>query len=110
MMSMIGHMIFGLIVGFVARWIFSGWTPHGLILTMLLGLAGAWLGGVLGRVLGLYNEGHPAGFFMAVVGALVLLFLYHLAVGSSGRAAIGPTPAEIQVGRTIALRSLSFLC
>ena len=84
-------------------------TTH-LILTMLLGLVGAWLGGVLGRVLGLYNEGHPAGFFMAVVGALVLLFLYHLAVGSSGRASIDRAPAEVQVARTIALRSLSLLC
>ena len=96
MISMIGHMIFGLIVGFVARWIFPGLTPHGLILTMLLGLAGAWLGGFLGRVLGMYSEGHPAGFFMAVVGALVLLFVYHLVVGGAGRASIAPTPTEIQ--------------
>jgi uncharacterized membrane protein YeaQ/YmgE (transglycosylase-associated protein family) len=90
MLSMIGHMIFGLIVGFVARWIFPGWTPHGLILTMLLGLAGAWVGGILGRMLGLYNEGHPAGFFMAVVGALVLLFAYHLVAGGARRASVAP--------------------
>ena len=48
----------------------------GLILTMILGLVGAWLGGFLGRKLGMYKEGHPAGFFMALIGALVVLFIY----------------------------------
>jgi uncharacterized membrane protein YeaQ/YmgE (transglycosylase-associated protein family) len=48
----------------------------GLILTMLLGLVGAWLGGLIGRVTGMYKEGHPAGWFMALVGALIVLFIY----------------------------------
>ena len=53
----------------------------GLILTMILGLVGAWLGGFIGRKIGLYKEGHPAGFLMALVGALIVLFVYSLAVG-----------------------------
>jgi len=48
----------------------------GLILTMILGLVGAWLGGLIGRMPGMYKEGHPAGYLMALVGALVLLFVY----------------------------------
>jgi uncharacterized membrane protein YeaQ/YmgE (transglycosylase-associated protein family) len=47
----------------------------GLILTMFLGLVGAWLGGVIGRATGMYREGHPAGFFMALVGAVIVLFI-----------------------------------
>jgi uncharacterized membrane protein YeaQ/YmgE (transglycosylase-associated protein family) len=48
----------------------------GLILTMILGLVGAWLGGVIGRATGMYGEGHPAGFFMAFLGAVIVLFIY----------------------------------
>ena len=47
----------------------------GLILTMILGLVGAWVGGLIGRALGLYREGHPAGYFMAFVGACIVLFV-----------------------------------
>ncbi len=47
----------------------------GLIVTMILGLVGAWLGGMIGRATGMYREGHPAGFFMALVGALIVLFV-----------------------------------
>ena len=48
----------------------------GLILTMILGLVGAWLGGLIGRMMGMYKEGHPAGWFMALIGALIVLFIY----------------------------------
>ena len=92
MFHIIGHMIFGLIVGIVARIIFPGFTPHGIILTMLLGIVGAWLGGAIGRMLGMYGPGHPAGFFMAVIGALVVLFLYHLAMGSNYHASTMAPP------------------
>jgi uncharacterized membrane protein YeaQ/YmgE (transglycosylase-associated protein family) len=47
----------------------------GLILTMILGLVGAWVGGLIGRALGLYSEGHPAGYFMAFIGACIVLFV-----------------------------------
>ncbi len=79
MMHMIGHMIFGLIIGIIAKFIMPGPNPGGIIVTMLLGIAGAWVGGFLGRSLGLYKEGHPAGFFMALIGAIILLVIYHFA-------------------------------
>jgi len=80
MVHMILHAIFGLIIGLLARAIMPGGQRMGLILTMVLGLVGAWLGGVIGRTTGMYREGHPAGFFMALVGALIVLFVYSLAV------------------------------
>jgi uncharacterized membrane protein YeaQ/YmgE (transglycosylase-associated protein family) len=76
MLHMIGHAIFGLLIGLVARAVMPGQQHMGLILTMLLGLIGAWLGGLIGRVTGMYKEGHPAGWFMALVGALIVLFIY----------------------------------
>ncbi len=61
MLHMISHAIFGLIIGLIARAILPGRQHMGLILTMILGLVGAWLGGLLGRVTGIYKEeGHPA--------------------------------------------------
>jgi uncharacterized membrane protein YeaQ/YmgE (transglycosylase-associated protein family) len=79
---MIGHMIFGLIIGFIAEMIMGKpGARSGLIVAMVVGLVGAWLGGMLGRALGMYKEGHPAGFFMALLGAIILLFIYHLAAG-----------------------------
>ena len=75
MLSMIGHGIFGLIIGLLARAIMPGYHHMGLILTMILGLVGAWLGGLIGRATGMYREGHPAGFFMAFVGACIVLFV-----------------------------------
>lgn len=81
MVHMIGHAIFGLIIGLLARAIIPGRQHMGLILTMILGLVGAWLGGLIGRLTGMYHEGHPAGWFMALVGALIVLFIYSRVVG-----------------------------
>ena len=78
MFSMIGHAIFGLLIGLVARAVMPGRQHMGLILTMILGLVGAWLGGLIGRATGMYREGHPAGFFMALVGAVVVLYIYSM--------------------------------
>ena len=83
MISVIGHLIMGLIIGLVARAVLPGRQHMGVILTMLLGMIGAWLGGLIGRVTGMYEEGKPAGFVMAVVGALVLLLVYSFATRSS---------------------------
>ena len=74
-MHMLLHALFGLIIGLVARAIMPGAQHMGLILTMILGLVGAWLGGLIGRATGMYREGNPAGFLMALVGALVVLFV-----------------------------------
>ena len=80
-MSVIAWIIFGLIVGIVAKFLMPGRDPGGVILTVLLGIAGALVGGYLGRALGLYREGDPVGFVMAVVGSIVLLILYRLVAG-----------------------------
>jgi len=76
MLHMIGHAIFGLIIGLLARAVMPGAQHMGLILTMILGIVGASLGGLVGRLMGMYKEGHPAGWFMALVGALIVLFVY----------------------------------
>jgi len=76
MIHMIGHAIFGLIIGLIARAVMPGRQHMGLLMTMILGLVGAWLGGLIGRVTGMYSEGHPAGWFMALLGALIALFIY----------------------------------
>jgi len=78
MLHMIGHAIFGLIIGLVARAVLPGGHHMGLIVTMILGLVGAWLGGFIGQKTGMYKEGHPAGFFMALVGAVIVVFVYSL--------------------------------
>ena len=83
MMSMIGHALMGLLIGLVARAVLPGRQHMGFILTMLLGMVGAWLGGLIGRMTGMYEEGKPAGFVMAVVGALVVLLVYVFATRSS---------------------------
>ncbi len=82
MLHMIGHIIFGLVIGLIAEFIMPRPHPGGIIVTILLGIAGAWVGGLIGRMLGLYQEGHPAGFFMALLGAIILLTIYHFAAGS----------------------------
>jgi uncharacterized membrane protein YeaQ/YmgE (transglycosylase-associated protein family) len=77
-MGIIGWIIFGLIVGAVAKLLMPGRDPGGWIVTILLGMAGALVGGFLGRAVGWYGPNDAAGFLMALVGALVLLGLYRL--------------------------------
>lgn len=76
MLSMIGHAVLGLIVGLVAKLLLPGHDPGGLLVTAVIGMVGGWLGGVIGRALGWYGEGHPAGFVMSVIGAMALLLAY----------------------------------
>ena len=78
-----GWMLFGLIVGVVAKLLMPGRDPGGMIVTILLGIGGALVGGFLGRVLGWYGDGDPVGFIMAVIGAMALLFAYRKLNGSS---------------------------
>lgn len=82
-MSIIGWIVFGLIVGVVAKLLMPGRDPGGMIVTILLGIAGALIGGFVGRALGWYGEGDPVGFIMAVVGAILLLFAYRKFRGPS---------------------------
>ncbi len=77
MFGVLGWIIFGAIVGLIAKLLHPGRDPGGFIVTILIGIAGSFLGGFLGRALGLYRQGQSAGLFMSILGAIVLLVLYH---------------------------------
>ena len=79
MMNVIGWIVFGLIVGIIAKFLMPGRDPGGFIITTLLGIAGALVGGFLGGLLGLYGQGDPVGYIMAVLGSIVLLLIYRMA-------------------------------
>ena len=70
--------LIGLVAGALAKLIMPGKDPGGIIVTMLLGIAGSLLAGFLGRLLGLYQPGQGAGLIMSVVGAILLLVVYRL--------------------------------
>jgi len=78
MIELLGWMVFGLIVGVIAKLVMPGRDPGGIIVTMLLGVAGAMIGGFLGRTLGWYGPNQAAGFLMSLLGAIVLLALYRV--------------------------------
>jgi uncharacterized membrane protein YeaQ/YmgE (transglycosylase-associated protein family) len=80
-MHIIWTLIIGLIVGAVAKLIMPGRDPGGIIITILLGIAGSFVGTFIGQALGLYRDGSGAGFIMSVIGAIILLFLYRLIIG-----------------------------
>ena len=80
-MHIIGWILFGLIVGIVAKFLMPGRDPGGFVITVILGIVGALVGGFVGRVLGLYRDGDPVGFVMAVIGAIILLAVYRFTLG-----------------------------
>ena len=86
MFGVIGWIVFGLIVGAIAKLLMPGRDPGGVLVTMLLGIAGALLGGYTGRALGWYGPEDSAGFLMSLLGAVLLLVLYRMAVGGRARA------------------------
>jgi uncharacterized membrane protein YeaQ/YmgE (transglycosylase-associated protein family) len=77
MFGVLGWIVFGLVVGIIAKLLMPGRDPGGFIITALLGIAGAVIGGFVGRAFGLYGPGEPAGFLMSTLGAVILLFIYH---------------------------------
>jgi uncharacterized membrane protein YeaQ/YmgE (transglycosylase-associated protein family) len=85
-MDILLWIVFGLVVGIVAKFLMPGRDPGGIIVTIVLGVIGALVGGWIGRVLGMYREGEAAGFIMAVVGAVVVLALYRLIMPGRHRA------------------------
>ncbi|WP_207481485.1 GlsB/YeaQ/YmgE family stress response membrane protein [Arenibaculum pallidiluteum] len=80
-MGIIGTLIIGLIAGALAKLIMPGRDPGGIIVTMLLGVAGAFVATYLGQAIGWYRAGDGAGFIGAVVGAIILLVIYRMVVG-----------------------------
>jgi uncharacterized membrane protein YeaQ/YmgE (transglycosylase-associated protein family) len=78
-MGILGWILFGLVVGALAKLIMPGRDPGGIIVTILLGIVGAVVGGFLGRALGLYQPGEPAGFVGALIGSILLLAIYRMA-------------------------------
>ena len=80
MIGVLGWIVFGLVIGALAKLLMPGRDPGGIVVTMVLGIAGALVGGFVGRLLGWYAPGEPAGFVMALIGAVLLLFIYRKAV------------------------------
>jgi uncharacterized membrane protein YeaQ/YmgE (transglycosylase-associated protein family) len=78
MFGIIGWILFGLVVGAIAKLLMPGRDPGGLIVTMLLGIVGAVIGGFIGRSLGFYGPQQAAGWLMSIVGAIVVLMIYRV--------------------------------
>ena len=81
MFGIIGWILFGLIVGILAKFVMPGKDPGGFIVTIVIGIAGAVVGGFIGRTLGWYGPGEPAGFIVATLGAILLLAVYRAMAG-----------------------------
>jgi uncharacterized membrane protein YeaQ/YmgE (transglycosylase-associated protein family) len=80
MVGIVGWILFGLVVGAIAKLIMPGRDPGGIIVTMLLGIVGAVVGGFIGRSLGFYGPQQAAGWLMSIAGAIVVLVIYRLLV------------------------------
>src|SRR6201986_633659 len=83
MFNLLWEAIIGLIVGALAQFSMTGKDPGGIFITMLIGVAGALLATFIGSHVGLYQEGQRAGFFMSLLGAIILLAIYRLFKGKS---------------------------
>jgi uncharacterized membrane protein YeaQ/YmgE (transglycosylase-associated protein family) len=79
-MEILGTIIVGLIAGVVAKLLMPGKDPGGCIITILLGIAGAFVATYLGKFLGIYEPGETAGFIGAVIGAVLILWVYRILV------------------------------
>lgn len=79
-MSIIVWIVSGLVIGVIAKLLMPGRDPGGFIVTVLLGIAGALVGGFIGRATGMYGAGEQAGWIMSILGAIILLALYRMMV------------------------------
>ena len=77
-MGILTWILFGLVIGVIAKLLMPGRDPGGFIITILLGIAGALVGGFLGRAMGFYGQGQSAGWLMSILGAVILLVLYRM--------------------------------
>jgi uncharacterized membrane protein YeaQ/YmgE (transglycosylase-associated protein family) len=80
-MGLVSWVLFGLVVGIIAKLVAPGRDPGGFVITVLLGIAGALLGGFIGRAMGFYGPRQTAGWLMSIAGAVLLLVLQRLIVG-----------------------------
>lgn len=78
MIAILSWIVFGLVVGILAKLLMPGNDPGGFIVTVLLGIAGAVVGGFLGRAMGFYGPNESAGYLISIVGAIILLALYRM--------------------------------
>lgn len=79
-MGILSWILFGLVVGVIAKLLMPGRDPGGFIVTILLGIAGALMGGFVGRAMGFYGANQGAGWLMSILGAIILLALYRMMV------------------------------
>ena len=79
-MAILSWILFGLVVGVIAKLLMPGRDPGGFIVTILLGIAGALIGGFVGRAMGFYGENQGAGWIMSILGSIILLALYRMMV------------------------------
>jgi len=79
-MEILSWIVFGLVIGIIAKVLMPGRDPGGFIVTTLLGIAGAMIGGFVGRAMGFYGQGQTAGWLMSITGAILLLLLYRMMV------------------------------
>jgi uncharacterized membrane protein YeaQ/YmgE (transglycosylase-associated protein family) len=79
-LQILSWILFGLVVGIIAKLLMPGRDPGGFIITILLGIAGALLGGFVGRAMGFYGPDQSAGWLMSILGAIILLIIYRFAV------------------------------
>lgn len=84
-MEIITMLVIGLLVGIVAKFLMPGDDPGGFIITTLLGIAGSFVAGYIGRAAGWYALGEPVSFVASVIGAIILLLIYRLAFGRRRR-------------------------
>jgi uncharacterized membrane protein YeaQ/YmgE (transglycosylase-associated protein family) len=77
-MHLLWTLLIGLVIGAVAKLLMPGKDPGGFIVTMLIGIAGSFVATYIGHALGWYHEGQSAGFIMSVLGAVLLLGIYHV--------------------------------
>lgn len=77
-MDLLMTLLIGLIVGALAKFLMPGDDPGGIIITIILGIAGAFVAKLIGGALGMYGEGEAAGWIMSVLGAMLLLFIYRM--------------------------------
>lgn len=83
-MGILWTILIGFIVGIVAKFLMPGRDPSGFIITVIIGIVGSVIATYLGRALGFYQVGESAGFIAAVLGSIILLFIYRAVTGRKG--------------------------